>query len=122
MNKLQENMRRFGTKNLQEQSLMVADKKVYGHKYIKQLAKNGFTTKPGMPDLMSFAIKGDLFISFDGMGNSPEEAMLAATQNRKEFEQREGSRLKYMIPTIKQIGDQFESKEIIKIIIPNDQA
>ena len=120
MNKLQENMRRFGTKNLSEQitdKLMVADKKVLNFRDIKNLIRNGFQTMPGRPSLKSFAIKGHLFIAFDGTGDTQEAAMLSATQNRKEFEQREGSRLKFMIPTIKQIGNQFQAKELIKIDI-----
>jgi hypothetical protein len=104
-------------KLISEQKLMVADKEVLNFRDIKDLIRNGYQTLAGRPPLKSFAIKGHIFISFDAVGQTQQAALMAATQNRKAFEQREGSRLKFMIPTIKQSGNQFEAKELVKIDI-----
>jgi len=109
------NMRRFRTKNLQEQTQEIAGKEVLDFRNIKDLIKNGFQTLVGRPSLKSFAIKGHKFISFDAIGQTQEAALLAATQNRKDFERKEATKLKYMIPVIKQVGNQFEAKELVKI-------
>lgn len=114
---LKENMKRFRTKNLQEQTQEIAGKKILDFRNIKDLIKNGFQTLVGRPTLKSFAIKGHKFISFDAIGQTQEAALLAATQNRKDFERKEATKLKYMIPVIKQVGNQFEAKELVKIDI-----
>ena len=115
---LKENMRRFRTKNLEEQSLKIADKEVLDFRDIKKLEKDGFQTLPGRPPLSKFAVKGHQFITFDAIGQTQEAALLASIQNRKEFERKEQTKLKAITSIIKRIsGNQFQAKEIVKVIV-----
>ncbi len=84
-------------KNILEQTQEIAGKEVLDFRNIKDLIKNGFQTLAGRPSLKSFAINGHKF--------------------KKDYERKEATKLKYMIPVIKQVGNQFEAKELVKIDI-----